>query len=246
MAAEAPATPTQERPSPSAASDRLDNRILELDTLVTFLQADSERKSSLVARKLHDEIGGSVIGAMMDVAWIEQHDVELSADTTMRLGRVKDGLRGAIDLARRMVEELRPTLLDSVGLFAALSWQFKRGCAVAGIGYSETYPASAPEMDANILIGLFRIAQEAFDVALRREAVSAVELSVETKDRELMVQLADDGKHTAADAQQDLASGPMLSVFHRVGLLRGEAVLLSPTEGGSVFRVTIPLEKSET
>ncbi len=133
MAAEAPAAAPTLDPSLHATDLPLDNRIAELDALVTFLQADNERKSSLVARKLHDEIGGSVIGAMMDVAWIEQHDTELSPDTTMRLGRVKDGLRGAIDLARRMVEELRPTLLDSVGLFAALSWQFKRGCAVAGV-----------------------------------------------------------------------------------------------------------------
>ncbi|HEV7614267.1 MAG TPA: histidine kinase [Steroidobacteraceae bacterium] len=219
----------------------MEDRIAELDALVTFLQADNERKSSVVARKLHDEIGGSVIGAMMDVAWIEQRESQLSSDTTMRLGRVKDGLRGAIDLARRMVEELRPTLLDSVGLFAALSWQFKRGCALLGIDYTETYPESAPELDANRLIALFRIVQEAFDVALRRDAVSAVKLSVETKEHALTVQLADDGKQTPADTMRDLASGPMLSVFHRVRLLSGDAVMLSPAEGGSVFRVTIPL-----
>lgn len=243
MAAEAPtASATVERSPASAADTRAADRIVELDTLVTFLQADNERKSSLVARKLHDEIGGSVIGAMMDVAWIEQHDSQLSADTTMRLGRVKDGLRGAIDLARRMVEELRPTLLDSVGLFAALSWQFKRGCAMVGIEYTESYPASAPELDANRLIALFRIAQEAFDVALRRDAVSAVKLSVETGEHALTVQLADDGKHTPADARRDMTSGPMLSVFHRVRLLNGEADMLSLAEGGSVFRVTIPLQ----
>ncbi|GAC1496610.1 MAG: sensor histidine kinase [Steroidobacteraceae bacterium] len=244
MTAEAPAA-APARDSPLQATDLPDNRIAELDALVTFLQADNERKSSLVARKLHDEIGGSVIGAMMDVAWIEQHDTELSPDTTMRLGRVKDGLRGAIDLARRMVEELRPTLLDSVGLFAALSWQFKRGCAVAGVRYAETYPASAPEMDSTILIGLFRIAQEAFDVALRREAVSNVKLSVESTQHALTVQLTDDGKHTAAETKRDMASGPMLSVFHRVRLLNGEAVMLTPPAGGSVFRVTIPLVGNE-
>jgi signal transduction histidine kinase len=241
MAAEAPAA-SSDRERPEAASEtRVEDRIAELDALVTFLQADNERKSSLVARKLHDEIGGSVIGAMMDVAWIEQHESQLSSDTTMRLGRVKDGLRGAIDLARRMVEELRPTLLDSVGLFAALSWQFKRGCALVGIQYTESYPASAPELEAHRLIALFRIAQEAFDVALRRDAVSAVKLSVETKDHTLTVQLADDGKQTPADTMRDMTSGPMLSVFHRVRLLNGEAVTLSPPEGGSVFRVTIPL-----
>ena len=219
----------------------MDERIAELDALVTFLQVDGERKSSLVARRLHDEIGGSVIGAMMDLAWIEQHESQLTADTTMRLGRIKEGLRGAVDLARRMVEELRPTLLDSVGLFAALSWQFKRCCALAGIEYTERYPESAPEMDANSLIALFRIAQEAFDAALRHEAVSTVSLSVETTDNRLTVQLTHDGKQSSGDAARDLASGLMLSVLHRVRLLHGEALLMSPVEGGTVFRVTVPL-----
>ncbi|MEP6546824.1 MAG: histidine kinase [Gammaproteobacteria bacterium] len=137
----------------------------ELDALVTFLQADSERRGSSVARKLHDDLGGFVIGAMMDVAWIEQHDSKLPPDTVMRLARVNEGLRGAIDLTRKIVEELRPTLLDSVGLFAALSWHFKQGCRQAGIRYTESFPASAPEMDAHRLISLFRIAQGLFHIA---------------------------------------------------------------------------------
>jgi signal transduction histidine kinase len=213
--------------------------VAELDALVTFLQADFEEKSSVVARKLHDEIGGAVIGAMMDVAWIEQHDSEITPDTSMRLGRVKDGLRGAIDLGRTMVEELRPTLLDSVGLFAALSWQFRRGCANAGIGYEETYPESAPEMEANRLIAMFRIAQEAFNVALQQESVSVVSLSVETTGGHVMVQLADDRRQPSAG--RDVLSNPMSSIFHRVKQLNGQAAVMSPAAGGSVFRVTIPL-----
>ena len=237
----AAASSSRDRQATAASSADLGDRLAELDALVTFLHDDNEQKSSFVARKLHDEIGGSVIGAMMDVAWIEQHDSQLTPDTTMRLGRVKDGLRGAIDLARRMVEELRPTLLDSVGLFAALSWQFRRGCAHAGIEYMESYPESAPDMDHDSLIALFRIIQESFNVALRHESVRAVSLSVDTTDDALIVQLADDGKQSSDDVRRNLASAPMLSVLHRVKGLNGEAVMTSSTEGGSIIRITIPL-----
>jgi signal transduction histidine kinase len=239
---EAPAASASRSHAGAAVADSdLVDRVAELDALVTFLQADFEQRSGSVARKLHDEIGGAVIGAMMDVAWIEQHDAELTADTSMRLGRVKDGLRGAIDLARTMVEELRPTLLDSVGLFAALSWQFRRGCATAGIGYQETYPESAPEMEANKLVALFRIAQEAFNIAIQQKSVSAVRLSVDSTDEKLILQLADD-RGTPAGATRDGLSTPMSSIFHRVKQLNGEAAITSPSEGGSVFRVTIPLD----
>lgn len=237
----ATASSSREHLDGPASDPQLAGPIAEFDALVTFLHDENEKKSSVVARRLHDEIGGAVIGAMMDVAWIEQHDRHLTADTTMRLGRVKDGLRGAVDLARRMVEELRPTLLDSVGLFAALSWQFRRGCAHAGIEYTESYPESAPDMDPKSLVALFRIAQESFNVALKHEAVSAVSLSVDTTEDSLMVQLEDDGKEASAAANQDTMSPPMLSVLHRVRQLNGEAVLSSSAQGGSIIRITIPL-----
>jgi signal transduction histidine kinase len=213
-------------------------RIAELDALVTFLQADSERRSSSIARKLHDELGGSVIGAMMDLAWIEQHDSQLSADTVARLGRVKDGLRSAIDLARGVVEDMRPTLLDSMGLFAALSWQFKRGCERAGINYTESYPQTVPVLDEDTLIELFRIAQESFDLALQRDSVHAVSLSIDTTAQALTLRLTDDGGRAEVGAA---SSSPILAILHRVKHLRGEASIAEPNEGGHSFRVSVPI-----
>jgi signal transduction histidine kinase len=213
----------------------------ELDALVTFLQADGERRSSSVARKLHDELGGCVIGAMMDVAWIEQHEPKLPPDTVMRLARVNDGLRGAIDLTRKIVEELRPTLLDSMGLFAALSWQFRLGCKQAAIKYSENFPALAPEMDADRLISLFRIAQELFNLALQRESLSALALAVTVKDGVFRLQMTMDGKHRVPADGRRPVSVPMLAIMHRVRQLKGDAAITSPPEGSAFFCVTVPV-----
>ena len=235
-----------EGPSATLYDDsHLGERFAEFDALVTFLQADSEQKSSSVARKLHDELGGCVIGAMMDVAWITQHGPELPADTVMRLARVNDGLRGAIDVTRGIIEELRPTLLDSMGLFAALSWQFKRACARAGIAYSESYPESVPEMPADTLITLFRIAQESVNVALRRESVSALTLTVVANDNTLTIQLTDDGKHAACEDGREPVPASMLAILHRVRRLKGEAVVTRSAGGVSLLRVTVPIAQDE-
>jgi signal transduction histidine kinase len=227
--------------SPTCENPRLGERLAELDALVTFLQADNEQKSTSVARKLHDDLGGCVIGAMMDVAWIAQHDSHLPADTVMRLARVNDGLRGAIDVTRKIVEELRPTLLDSIGLFAALSWQFKRGCTQAGIEYVESYPESAPELDAARLIALFRIAQESFNIALQREAVRTLTLTVSANDNSLTMQLTDDGKRPAPEDTVDPTPAAMLAILHRVRGLKGEAITTPRSGGGSVLRITVPV-----
>jgi signal transduction histidine kinase len=213
----------------------------ELDTLVTFLQADGERKSSSVARKLHDELGGCVIGAMMDVAWIEQHEPGLPPDTVMRLARVNDGLRGAIDLTRKIVEELRPTLLDSMGLFAALSWQFRLGCKQAKVNYSENFPALAPEMNADRLISLFRIAQELFNLALQRESLGALALAVTVKDGLFILEITMNGKSPVPAEGAPHVSAPMLSIMHRVRQLKGHAAFTSLPDGSASFCVTVPV-----
>ncbi len=209
----------------------------ELDALVTFLQADSERRSSSVARKLHDDLGGCVIGAMMDVAWIEQHESKLPPDTVMRLARINDGLRGAIDLTRKIVEELRPTLLDSVGLFAALSWHFKQGCRQAGIKYTETFPASAPDMDAHRLITLFRIAQELFAMALQRESISMLSLTVSVDAATLHMTLSADG--TARQQGAEPPSVAMLSILHRVRQLQGDVAMTTTAAGTCSFQISV-------
>ncbi len=211
----------------------------ELGALVTFLQADSERRSSSVARKLHDDLGGYVIGAMMDVAWIEQNESKLPPNIVMRLARVNDGLRGAVDLTRKIVEDLRPTLLDSVGLFAALSWHFKQACRLAAISYTESFPASAPDMDAYRLITLFRIAQELLNVAHQRESISMLSLAVTVNDEVLAMVLSVDG-NAPRPQEHDSPTVPMLSIWHRIRQLRGSVMVTSPATGICSFRVSIP------
>lgn len=213
-------------------------RIDQLDALATFLHADIERHKSTVARELHDDIGGSVIAAMMDVSWIEIHQPSLTPDTLLRLARIKDGLRGAIDLARKIVEELRPTLLDTIGLFAALSWQFKRACKRAGIAYSEIYPESIPQLNTQALITLFRIAQEAFTFLLQHQGITALSVAVDTTKSSFILKLADDGEAAPGENNGGIAS----SISHRIRQFGGELrITAGPGGKGAMVRVALPL-----
>jgi signal transduction histidine kinase len=222
---------------PMEGGAQLKGRIDELDALATFLHADLERHKSAIARELHDDLAGSVIAAMMDVAWVEEHEPPGSPGTKMRFGRIKESLREAINLARRMVEELRPTLLDTIGLFAALSWQFKRGCERAKISYTEAYPDTVPEMDMGILIALFRIAQEAFSLLLRHEGITAVSMLIEKRNNTLAMQLSGNGVPPLSGERGAVVS----SMFHRTRNISGSLSISAPPSGGATFQVSIPL-----
>ena len=207
---------------------------------MTFLHADVERHKDRLARVLHDDLGGSVIAALMDVAWIEQHETPLSQGVTSRLARVKDALRDSIDLARRLVEELRPTLLDSIGLFAALSWQFRRGCSRAGLAYTEEYPEMVPDLDTGTLIGVFRVVQEAFNVIVMHEGITSVHLAVETIDDVFTFELSDDGTLPKGKEGQ-CASLAVSSMVHRARNVGAELMFVPRGDGGSVFRLSVPI-----
>jgi CHASE3 domain sensor protein len=103
-----------------------EERNRELVELSTHLQNVAEREKAVLARELHDELGGLLVGARMDISWAEQHLAGDHPEVKQRLHRVQQNLSAGVDLKRRIIEELRPTLLDNVGLFAALRWQLKR------------------------------------------------------------------------------------------------------------------------
>jgi signal transduction histidine kinase len=233
---------TRPREAQAGIGSHLNERVDELDALATFLHADIERYKTAIARQLHDELAGSVIAAMMDVAWIEEHEASVSPPAKMRFARIKDSLREAIGLARRMVEELRPTLLDSIGLFAALSWQFKRGCERAKVNYIEAYPSTVADMDMSALIALFRIAQEAFSLLLQHKGLSEVRLSIESTENAFVMRLSGDGTPPPTDVRSAVLS----SMFHRTRNIGGKLSIMVPVSGGSSFQVSLPQSSPET
>src|SRR5258707_7990580 len=99
----------------------------------------------------------------MDISWAEQRLADKDPDLKQRLNRVQQNLAAGVDLKRRIIEELRPTLLDNVGLVAALRWQLKETCGNAGLKCIEFYPDDEPRFASTAAIAMFRIAQEAFN-----------------------------------------------------------------------------------
>jgi signal transduction histidine kinase len=171
-----------------------EGRNRELIELSTHLQSVAEREKASLARELHDELGGLLVGARMDIAWAEQHLIGDNPDLRLRLRRVQQNLAAGVDLKRRIIEELRPTLLDDVGLFAALRWQLKETCGRAGLKCIESYPENEPRFNSEAAIALFRIAQEAFTNILKHSAATSMDITLNITAEKIILQISDDGK----------------------------------------------------
>jgi signal transduction histidine kinase len=217
------------------------DRTRELVELSTHLQSVSEREKASLARELHDELGGLLVGARMDISWVEQHLAKNDPDMKQRLNRVQQNLSSGVDLKRRIIEELRPTLLDNVGLSAALRWQLKETCRNAGLKCIESYPEEELKFNAEASIALFRIAQEAFTNILKHSEATTVDVSLDLDDETLMMRIADNGKGIPAGRFTAIASHGLASMRHRVRALGGRLDVRSPSSGGTTLLVQVPV-----
>lgn len=130
-----------------------------LQDLAEYLQEETEKRSAALARALHDDLGGSLTAAMMDVAWLTRHPTGGGGEGAVRLNRIEGSLTKAIESMRYLVDELQPALLESIGLFVALSAHFGRECRRYSVEYSDTLVGASPPVEAPLAMAIFRIAQ---------------------------------------------------------------------------------------
>ncbi|MDP9009231.1 MAG: CHASE3 domain-containing protein [Pseudomonadota bacterium] len=220
---------------------QVEDRTRELVELSTHLQNVAEREKASLARELHDELGGLLVGARMDISWAEQHFAKNDPDLKQRLNRVQQNLSAGVDLKRRIIEELRPTLLDNVGLFAALRWQMKETCGSAGLKCIESYPDEEPRFKSEASIALFRIAQEGFSNILKHSGAKTADISLDMDDENLLMRIGDDGIGIPVGQSMSIASHGLASMRHRVRALGGRLDVRSPASGGTMLIVQIPI-----
>ena len=158
-----------------------EDRSPSVSGLVSHLQTVTEREKAGLARELHDELGGLLVAASMDLAWLEREidivpESPRSGEVHRRLVRLKECLAGAVDIKRKIIEELRPTLLDNVGLFAALRWLVSTTAARTGLASVIRFPATERHFNPDAAIALFRMAQEAIGIVLESKWVRSITL----------------------------------------------------------------------
>lgn len=205
--------------------------------MVTHFQELVEQDKAALAQELHDELGGYLIGAVMDLSLMAPRVASLGQDIQDRMRR--QGLGSAIDLTRRITEQLRPTLLDNVGLFAALRWQLKNACAKTTILCTENLPTSEPVLSSAAAIGLFRSSQEALIIGLGRQDVTALHLVGMIDDRTIDLRFIGNGMTLSKNAT-DLVHLMLESIRVRVQALGGGVSVESPASGGLSLAINVP------
>jgi signal transduction histidine kinase len=226
--------------------ESLDERAAELSELAANLQTMAESEKILLARQLHDELGGALVGAKMDLSWLRRRIGSTDPDIIARWDRLERALETGIAFKRRMVEQLRPTLLDNLGFYAAARWLVEESCTEAGLECELDLPLPEPLLSKEVGIALFRILQESLRNVARHAGASRVTIKVLADRHEQSVSLlvTDDGMGISPDRLKTLGSHGLGSMRHRICAIGGQFRVRSIPGQGTEIAVMAPIVKA--
>jgi len=212
--------------------------------LSSSLQKVAEREKAALARELHDELGGLLVATKIDVSWLRKHMDDGSEASKLRWERVLRCMDDGLSLKRRIIESLRPTLLDNVGLVAALRWLVDETLRRAGITCEERYPDQMPELSPDARIAVYRVVQECLMNIAKHSRAKSVLLMITAGDGQLSVAIRDDGVGIDEARMETPQSHGLLGMRHRIESLHGGMTIRSLGPGvGTECRFSLPLER---
>ena len=221
----------------------VEERTAALSELSNHLQVVREEEKSKLARDMHDELGGILVSAKMDVAWVEKRLKDRDREAATKLQRALQALDDGVQIKRRIIEELRPTLLDNLGLSAALDWQVHEICDRAGLKCTVSTPADDASIAPHVAIALYRVLQEALTNIVKYARAKNVNVDLGIAPDNLTLLIEDDGIGIPVDAQTDRLSHGIVGMRQRVKALHGEFSIARRGEGGTLIEVNIPLDR---
>ncbi|MEO8223485.1 MAG: CHASE3 domain-containing protein [Gammaproteobacteria bacterium] len=171
----------------------IEARTAELSDLSSHLQTVSEREKAELARNLHDELGGLLTVAKMDLSWLQGATKGLDPQIDEKLRQLSHAFTEAMDVKRRVVESLWPALRDHFGLPTPLQNYFDVTCKQPGLNCNTANPEDVAEIPQDLAIALFRVGQEALTNIIRHAKARNVEMSFDVIDDVINLVVRDDG-----------------------------------------------------
>ncbi len=229
----------------SSVAERLESEVErrtgELSSLSAFLQTNSEREKAALARELHDELGGILTPAKMDLAWL-QGRLGGDAEYGERMNRLANLIDQGIDLKRRIIENLRPSLLDHLGLASALQWYVDEACKSANVECNMRIAENLERLPGDLEIALYRLVQESVTNIVKHAHAKKIDLHVERTAKGLRVVVADDGVGIADVEMAKKLSHGLAGMSHRIRSVHGTFDIRSHPGHGTRIDAFVPLE----
>jgi len=234
-----------------AANDITDRKLAEeqLRALSAKIRSAREEEGTRIAREIHDELGGALTGLKWD---LERIDSSLShpdggstiADVRKRISSMTGLIESTINKVRSISSELRPGVLDDLGLVAAIEWEAQQFQKRTGLNVHWETELETAEVSVDGATAVFRIFQEVLTNVLRHSRAQNIHIKLHQDEHQLELQVVDDGRGITEEEKTNTRSLGLLGMKERALLVGGEVNITGAESKGTTVVVRIPLNKA--
>lgn len=213
----------------------------QLRNLSARLEAAREQERTRIAREIHDQLGHALTVLKMDSAWLAERLRDDDPDVTERARSMSTLIERTIGTIRQIATELRPSLLDDLGLLAALEWEADEFGRRTGIATWARGPEEPLALDEAHATAIFRIFQEALTNVARHARAKTVRAILTQTASEVALEVVDDGCGFEPGTVTNPGSLGIVGMRERARMLGGTLSLEGRPGKGTRLRVTLPL-----
>jgi PAS domain S-box-containing protein len=221
------------------AEEELEKSQEQLRNLAAHLQSVREEERSSIAREIHDELGASLTGLKMDLSWLAEK-IPKEESLLEKIQTMINLTVANINTVRRISAELRPGLLDVLGLAAALEWQAEEFRNRTGVKCKIKIDPEETPLDKNLSTDLFRIFQELLTNVARHAQATRVTGSFKKKKNYLELTVRDNGKGITGEQISDPTSFGLIGIRERIHPWRGKLAIKGLANKGTTVTVRVP------
>ncbi len=231
------------------AEERLRDSREQLRALAAYLQSVREEERTRLAREMHDEVDQALAALQADLSSVESKLTEGTSPSSLssaleRLKTLPDAVNAIMAAIRRMVTELRPPVLDDLGLEAAIEWQIRQFEERTGIKCEWDSKVRNLKLDPEQATALFRIFQETLTNIVRQAKATKVSVHLKEEGGELVLEIQNDGRTITRRETSGRQSLDLLGMRERATLLEGEVSIVSGEGKGTLVGVRVPLHRA--
>jgi len=227
------------------AEEQLKTSREALRNLSQHLESVREEERTNAAREIHDELGQLLTALKIDMSWVAKRLPKGEASLAEKTGTMYELIDKAIQTVKRISSELRPGLLDDLGLAAAIEWQTQELRKHTDIDFE--FSASPKEISLNrdLSTAIFRICQEALTNVVRHSDATRVKLTLQEKAGKILLRISDNGKGIEEKHLSDPKAFGLIGMKERARFWGGEVKISGAPGKGTVVAVSILLKSGE-
>jgi PAS domain S-box-containing protein len=225
------------------ALEELERSRQELARLASHLQDLREKDRKSIAREIHDELGAVLTSLKMDLSLARQAGGPAHGETDSVIGRAQDLVDQSIAMVRRIAYDLRPQILDDLGLVPAIEWLVSEFQRRSKIRCRLHVPRVEIEVPADVATALFRIVQEGLTNVARHARASGVNITISSSTDNIQVSIADNGVGITESKMAGPDSFGLIGIQERAAHFGGRATIRGLADRGTTVSVTIPVRR---